>query len=54
MERKQIEAMLFIEKSYSKLSIQSHPKRRLIADSLHKVCILYNISNKNFVFMSIS
>ncbi len=39
MEKQQLESMLFIEKfSYTKLSIKSHPKRRLIADCLNKVC----------------
>jgi hypothetical protein len=37
MEKQQLETMLLIEKSYSKSSIQSHPKRRLIADCLNKV-----------------
>jgi hypothetical protein len=40
MEKQQLDTMLFIEKSsYLKLSIKSHPKRRLIADCLNKVCL---------------
>jgi len=41
MEQQQLATMLSIEKFLSpNKSIKSHPKRRLIADNLHKVCIL--------------
>jgi hypothetical protein len=51
MVEQQLEVMLFIEKSYSKFSPKSHPKRRLIADCLHKVCSDFHLSIKNlFVF----
>jgi hypothetical protein len=39
MDKQQLDTMLFNEKfSYLKLSIKSHPKRRVIADYLNKVC----------------
>jgi hypothetical protein len=40
MEQQQLATMLAMEKSlYVNKSRKSHPKRRYIADSLHKVCI---------------
>jgi len=40
MEQQQLITMLSIEKSlYLNKSLKSHPKRRFIADSLHKVRI---------------
>ena len=39
MDQHQLTTMLSMEKSlYLNKSVKSHPKRRLIADSLHKVC----------------
>lgn len=44
MERQQLETMLFIEKSYKfKVPMKSHPKRRLIADCLNKVCSSFSL-----------
>ncbi|CAF1032405.1 unnamed protein product [Rotaria sp. Silwood1] len=50
MEQQQkLETMLFIEKSYySKISIKSYPKRRLIADCLHKLTDDEHISDDIF------
>ncbi|CAF3233420.1 unnamed protein product [Rotaria sp. Silwood2] len=49
MEKQQLETMLFIEKSYySKISIKSHPKRRIIADCLHKLTDDEHISDDIF------
>lgn len=40
MMEQQLETMLSIENSiYANKIIKSHPKRRLIADSIHKVSI---------------
>jgi len=51
MEKQQLETMLFIEKfSYSKTSIKSHSKRRLIADCLNKVCSIFRFKYFNKIF----
>ncbi len=57
MEQQQLITMLSIEKSlYLNKSLKSHPKRRLIADSLHKVRIYLikfysiKIQKKNFFY----
>jgi len=39
MEKQQVETLLFNEQFSMKFSIQSHPKRRQIADCLAKVCL---------------
>lgn len=45
-QQQQLNTMLSIEKSFDLIKIiKSHPKRRLIADSLHKVCILKHSLN---------
>jgi hypothetical protein len=56
MEKQQLETMLFIEKSYhSKSSIKSHPKRRVIADCLNKVCFfLEYLKTEQFVFLIVN
>jgi hypothetical protein len=51
MEQHQLATMLSIEKClYLNKSLKSHPKRRLIADSLHKVCIEFNFDFRNHLY----
>ena len=44
MEQQQLATMLSIEKHvYPVKAVRSHPRRRLIADSLNKVCSPYPV-----------
>jgi len=55
MDKQQLDTMLFNEKfSDLKLSIKSHPKRRVIADYLNKVCFEIYFNKIIFLLFFIS